>query len=48
MIAVSGPIEAGHRVVIRGGERLRAGQIVRISGQPERGSSAQPEKTSDR
>ncbi len=48
MIAVSGPIEAGYRVVIRGGERLRAGQIVRISGQPERGSGAQPEKTSDR
>lgn len=31
-IEVSGPIKAGDRVVIRGNERLRAGQEVRVQG----------------
>ena len=33
MIAVSGQIEAGDKVVIRGAERLRAGQSVTIAGE---------------
>lgn len=47
MIAVSGQIEAGDKVVIRGAERLRAGQSVRIAGE-ETPATGAPERMSER
>jgi multidrug efflux pump subunit AcrA (membrane-fusion protein) len=31
-VEVTGPLAAGDRVIVRGGERLRPGQPVRVAG----------------